>query len=78
MEPTTIPTKKSNGAVIGVVIAIIILVLAAVFFMKEKTVSNTSEETYNVNEVSASDEVTDIEADLNSNADMDALDAGLE
>jgi flagellar basal body-associated protein FliL len=81
MEPTT---KKGNGALVTSIIIIVVIVLLGIFLLgNQRTGPNQesveiSNESTSANSVSASDEITDIEADLNANGDIDSLDSGLE
>jgi type II secretory pathway pseudopilin PulG len=75
--------KKSNGALIGSIIVIIILVVGGIYvfkmnIQKAKDIQKANEQINTANVLSSSDETVDIEADLNNNADMDALDTNLQ
>lgn len=60
------PEQKSNGALVGLIIIIIILVLGGIYLWK----SNTKEEVAPV----VTDDTTSLEADVNS-VDLDGLDS---
>lgn len=75
--------KKSNGALIGSIIVIIILVVGGIYvfkmnIQKAKDTQKANEQINTANVLSSSDETAAIEADLNNNADMDALDTNLQ
>ena len=72
--------QKSNGAIIGTIIVIIILVLGGLYLAKSKVADVKEEEKMEetANTLSTSDELSDIEADLNNNAGIDSLDQSLE
>lgn len=75
--------KKSNGALIGSIIVIIILVVGGIYvfkmnIQKAKDIQKANEQINTANVLSSSDETIDIEADLNNNANMDALDTNLQ
>jgi type II secretory pathway pseudopilin PulG len=75
--------KKSNGALIGSIIVIIILVVGGIYvfkmnIQKAKDIQKANEQINTANVLSSSDETVDIEADLNNNANMDALDTNLQ
>lgn len=76
-------TKKSNGALIGSIIIIVILVIGGIYvfkmnIQKAKDTQKANEQINTANVLSSSDETADIEADLNSNANMDVLDTNLQ
>lgn len=80
MEPTQ---NKTHGALIGSVIIIVILIIGGIYLLKTKTLQQEEDSSVFESSTSApntinSDSVEDIEADLNMNADIDSLDAGLE
>lgn len=80
MEPTQ---HKSNGALIGSIIIILILIIGGVYLLKNKVVeqnenNNTPDTIVPENTTPTSDNLSDIEADLNLNADVESLDSGLE
>lgn len=71
---------KSTGPVIGIVIIILIIVLGGLYFWGQRADQNIMEETQNAElemTQSESDDLTSIEADLNS-ADFDGLGAEVE
>lgn len=75
--------KKSNGALIGSIIVIIILIVGGIYvfkmnIQKAKNTQKANEQINTANVLSSSDETVDIEADLNNNANMDALDTNLQ
>lgn len=75
--------KKSNGALIGSIIVIIILVVGGIYvfkmnIQKVKDTQKANEQINTANVLSSSDETADIEADLNNNANMDVLDTNLQ
>lgn len=75
--------KKSNGALIGSIIVIIILVVGGIYvfkmnIQKAKDIQKANEQINTANVLSSSDETVDIEADLNNNANMDVLDTNLQ
>ncbi|MBP9715432.1 MAG: hypothetical protein KBD52_03030 [Candidatus Pacebacteria bacterium] len=80
MEPTQ---NKTNGALIGSIIIIAILIIGGIYLLKTKALereknSNVFESSTSAPNTITSDSIEDIEADLNLNADMESLDAGLE
>ena len=80
MEPTQ---NKTHGALIGSIIIIVILIIGGIYLLKTKALkqeenTNVSESSTSFENTTSSDSIEDIEADLNMNADMDSLDAGLE
>jgi Ca2+/Na+ antiporter len=80
MEPTQ---NKTNGALIGSIIIITILIIGGIYLLKTKALereenTNVFESSTSIENTTTSDSIEDIEADLNLNADMDSLDAGLE
>lgn len=80
MEPTQ---NKTNGALIGSIIIIVILIIGGIYLLKTKALereenTNVFESSTSIENTTTSDSIEDIEADLNLNADMDSLDAGLE
>ncbi len=75
--------KKSNGALIGSIIVIVILVVGGIYvfkmnIQKAKDIQKANEQINTANVLSSSDETADIEADLLNNADMDVLDTNLQ
>jgi flagellar basal body-associated protein FliL len=75
--------KKSNGALIGSIIVIIILVVGGIYvfkmnIQKVKDTQKANEQINTANVLSSSDETADIEVDLNNNANMDVLDTNLQ
>ncbi len=82
MEPTN---KKSNGALVGSVIIIILLVIGGVYLIsnakqgrfERSNVQDTGTGTA-ADTLSSSDDISDIEADLGTNAEFDSLDKDLE
>lgn len=85
MEPNNeVPKQKSNGALIGSIIIIIILIIGGIYLAQNK-IKEAKENALTAEQanksadiLSTSDEVNDIEADLNKNADINSLDKGLE
>lgn len=80
-----VPKQKSNGALIGSIIIIVILIIGGVYLAQNKIKEAKEQEKINAEQasksadvLSTSDEVSDIEADLNKNADVNSLDKGLE
>jgi len=70
MEPET----KSNGALLGSIVIVLILVIVGIYFWKisieNKSVMQNEEETSSLNETSS------LEADLNS-TDLESMDSGI-
>ncbi|OGI65713.1 hypothetical protein A2914_02750 [Candidatus Nomurabacteria bacterium RIFCSPLOWO2_01_FULL_41_21] len=76
MEPTG---HKSSGALIGSIIIILILIIGGVYLLKNKVADKANSDAIAPeNTAPTSDELSDIEADLDLNADTDSLDSGLE
>lgn len=79
-----VPKQKSNGALIGSIIIIIILIIGGIYLAQNRIKEAkenallTEQANKSADNLSASDEVNDIEADLNKNADTNSLDKGLE
>jgi len=80
-----VPKQKSNGALIGSIIIIIILIIGGIYLAQNKIKEAKEQEKINAeqaiipaNNLSISDEFGDIEKDLNNNADVNSLDQGLE
>ncbi|MFA6274429.1 MAG: hypothetical protein WC662_04680 [Candidatus Paceibacterota bacterium] len=87
MEPNTqtnieTPKTKSNGALIGSIIIIIILIIGGIYLaqnkIKEAKEQELLEQNLPADNLSTSDELSDIEQDLINNADINALEQGLE
>ena len=83
MEPTnTMPDapKKSNGALIGAIIVILILVIGGIYLINEnqkedKLLLEENIEMMQPNQdLSESDDLDSIEADLNSQTEIEILD----
>lgn len=71
------PKSSSAGPIVGTVIIIIIIVLGGLYFWGKKlAIAPVDEQTEELQDVSASDAVADIEADLDA-TDLDSLDADL-
>jgi len=68
MDSTNQAGRKSVGPLVGIVVIAIILILAAFYFWGGRTVSSerASSQAAAVSQASTSDEVSDIEADLNA------------
>ncbi len=70
MEPET----KSNGALLGSIVIVLILVIGGIYLWKtsteNKSVMQNEEETSSLNETSS------LEADLNS-TDLESMDSGI-
>ena len=84
MEPNNQNPQKSNGALVGVIIIIIILIVGGLYFAKmqkqdqtEDIVENEQQEA-TANNLSASDNLPDIETDLENNTNIDSLDQSLQ
>ncbi len=78
---TSVQGSKNSGALIGAVIIIIILILGGIYLSKNKAGEQIQEQEKmeeKANTLSTSDELGDIEADLNNNAGIDSLDMSLE
>ncbi|MDQ5954505.1 MAG: hypothetical protein QG583_433 [Patescibacteria group bacterium] len=80
MEPTQ---NKTHGALIGSIIIIVILIIGGIYLLKTKALereenTNVFESSTSVENTTTNDSIEDIEADLNLNADIESLDAGLE
>ncbi len=84
MEPTqTTPGAKSNNTLMISVAVVVVLIIAGFFVFKNKPSNYENiddgtvpmEENIPANNLSDSDETSDIEADLNSNADIDTIDS---
>ncbi len=75
---------KGNGALIGSIVIIVLLIIGAVFLLKDSIQKSNELDNQEQlgqeesNNLSNSDEMNAIEADLNSNADMDSIDEGIE
>lgn len=84
MEPTqtTAPMmpKKSNSGLIVSVIIVLAIILVGLFLLKGKAPMEESVDIDDTqaNSLTASDEVSDIEADLDMNADIDSIDKDLQ
>lgn len=82
--------QKSNGALVGVVIIVIILIISGIYLLKMRidetkklesmAAQQQQQEAANnaANSLSASDEMTSIESDLNTNSSVDGIDQGLQ
>lgn len=77
MEPNVEVPKKKSGALTGIIIIIVILIIGGIYLASMKSEEVTDQDdtvlTEEVNNLSASDELSDIETDLNANADIDSL-----
>jgi len=76
--------QKSNGALLGSVIIIILIIIGGIYLIRTK-VNNIQEENVaqeeinaEANMLSSSDEFEDIEADLEANGNIDSLDKNLQ
>jgi len=86
MEPNIeTPKKKSNGALVGSIIIILILIIGGIYLAstkvkeaKDQANINEAQTTLPADNLSASDNLADIQTDLNNNADINALDQGLQ
>ncbi|MES2416317.1 MAG: hypothetical protein V4504_01300 [Patescibacteria group bacterium] len=72
-------TKKSNGALIGSIIIIIILIIGGIYVFKMNIQKNKDAQEMNAdmqqaNNLSSSDEASDLEIDLQNNSNIDAID----
>lgn len=76
-SPTPQPSPRQNniGPVIGIIIIIVVLLLGGLYFWGQR-VDDLSDDTQELRETSDSDDVADIEADLDE--DFNDLDAELE
>jgi hypothetical protein len=77
--PETMPGEKpkgsSAGPVVGAIIIIVIIVLGGLYFWGKKLAeAPVDEETLELQEVNSSDDLADIEADL-ENTELDSLDS---
>ncbi len=85
MEPTQTTGSKSNNTMVLSVVIVLIIVAALIFLLQQKSMrdkamdddTNTTytDENIPANNLSGGDETSDIEADLNSNADIDTIDS---
>ena len=76
--------QKSNGALLGSIIIIILIIIGGIYLIRTK-VNNIQEENVaqeeinaEANMLSSSDEFEDIEADLEANGNIDSLDKNLQ
>jgi len=75
-------TEKTYGPIIGLVIIIVVIALGSVYFLqkREQNVApqdqNAEQQTEQIVSQSDSDEITDIEADLNA-TNFSEIDAGI-
>jgi len=79
-------TQKTNGALIGSIVIIVILMIGGIYLVREKMANDQRAENArilqeqqqaNAEKLSNSDDMSAIEADLNANSDMDSLDEDL-
>ncbi len=83
--------QKTNGAVIGIVVIMLLIIFGGIYLAKTKMderkaneimlEQQTREQSLQdeaANNLSESDEVTDIEADLKTNSNIDSLDVPLQ
>lgn len=76
------PEKKSTGPTIGLIIVVLVIILGGLYFWSKQTKENSDtnmmaeQEAMMIKEQGSSDEVGDIEADLNA-TNLDNLDAEL-
>ena len=76
--------QKSNGALLGSVIIIILIIIGGIYLIRTKLNNiqeeNVAQEEINAeaNMLSSSDEFEDIEADLEANGNIDSLDKNLQ
>ena len=76
--------QKSNGALLGSIVIIIIIIIGGIYLIKTK-LNNINEENIAAEEVNAeanalssSDELGDIETDLNNTSDIEGVDKNLQ
>ena len=73
--------QKSNGALIGSFIVILILIIGGLYLMKTQVSQAPEGDSTGIQAedgISESDEVLDLEAELESTSDFDSLEEGLE
>lgn len=76
------PEKKSNGALVGSIIIIIILVIGGIYFwqtsLKERTAPSDMGSPYDMNDSSgiSSESTSELDASLND-IDLDGVDKGI-
>lgn len=85
MEPTQTTNSKSNSTMMLSIVIVVIIIVAGIFLLRNTSMKNQikdenpdttyTEESIPANNLSSSDETSDIEADLNSNADIDTIDS---
>jgi hypothetical protein len=82
MENTT--DQKSNGALISSIVIILILVIGGILLLRNKVSDNRTENNMadqeqidRADNLSSSDDINSIEADLDSNSNYDSVDEGL-
>lgn len=80
-------TQKTNGALVGSIIIVVILIIGGIYLVRQKMQNDRiaaenaqilqEQQQANADKLSNSDDMSDIETDLNANSDMNGLDKDL-